>query len=464
MMRQDLSTPLLPLGVNLIGPFQSEKGIGSGVRLLLSAIKSIPLPTRLLNFVDTGSVNNDHSQVRFDQNNEFLINLVHLGFDSIPSFTEYQGGHFFNGRYNIAFWNWELSTFPETWASNGDHFHEIWVPSTYTQKSIMNTTHKKVRCIPYPISVPKELPSGIDRSYFQLPLDATIFLFAFDFSSYSARKNPEAVLKAFLKAFTGNENVLLLIKTVHGNKDPLGMKSLLKLCKENPRIRILDQVLNRSEMYALTKLCDVFVSLHRCEGFGLNIFEAMAMEKPVIVTGYSANMDYTDDSNSFLVDYQLVPIDQDYGPYKKGELWADPSIEHAAMQMRYVYENPEHAKEVGLRAARCIEKRLSVESTGKLVNASIRDMVLNEKIASWWPINVRNDSKWLADIAHFPLHSHRKFLGKMIVMLKRVFRRILRPSLERQSELNHQLFEEIASLKKQIDSLEREVQFLREKT
>ena len=101
-------------------------------------------------------------------------------------------------------------------------------------------------------------------------------------------------------------------------------------------VRILDQVLSRADIDALLELSDCYVSLHRSEGFGLTIAEAMSLAKPVIATAYSGNMDFMTLSNSFPVNYRLTAIERDYGPYRQGWPWADPDLEHAAALMRHV--------------------------------------------------------------------------------------------------------------------------------
>jgi glycosyltransferase involved in cell wall biosynthesis len=136
-------------------------------------------------------------------------------------------------------------------------------------------------------------------------------------------------------------------------------------------IKILDKVLDSEEIKALYVAADCYVSLHRSEGFGLTMAEAMALGKPVIATAYSGNMDFMTPSNSYLVKYSLTEIDRDYGPYKKGMVWAEPDIDDAARLMRYVYENQDEARRVGAIAATYIKEHFSPESVGKMYAARI---------------------------------------------------------------------------------------------
>lgn len=226
----------------------------------------------------------------------------------------------------------------------------------------------------------------------------------------------------------------------------------------------MDTVLSRPEMYALTNLCDVFVSLHRAEGFGLNILEAMAMEKPVIVTKYSSNMDYTEDSNSFLVDYKLVAIEKDAGPYKRGNVWAEPDIDCAARQMRLVYENAELAKMRAKRGAQTIQERLSSEKIGKMIQLALEEMVKQEKVAFTFDSKLfpnQMQGRDLQDVVDFPLDYHRTYFKKAAIWLKKIFRKCLGSSLRRQSQFNAQLLDQVEELSHKVQYLEQQIIELR---
>lgn len=446
-------------GVNLIGTFQSEKGIGTGVRALASGIQAAKIPLACINYHDPSSLNRDKTFSDFSDENPYLVNLVHLNPDVIPSFAERQGEGFFKNHYNIAFWNWELELFPEKWKNVSRYFHEIWAPSGYTQKAIEKLSIVPVRKIPYPIAVPHSLPEGVSRSTFSLPENALIFLFAFDFQSYRQRKNPEAVIEAFKQAFDGDDRALLLVKTIHQDKDPEGSLYLRSLAQGRGDILFLDLCLSRSEMYALTQLCDVFVSLHRCEGFGLNIFEAMAMQKPVIATGYSSNMDYMDESNSFPVEFTLKLLDRDYGPYPRGAFWADPSIGDAAKKMRLVFDHSEMAVQRAQRAAETITEHLHPERIGRMISNALEEMIRKKEPATYFPtktLSFSTDLKSHADISHFSMKASQKGDNLFSLFVKKALRKLLRPSLDKQTELNWLLLQRIEEMQAKIDALEKE--------
>lgn len=449
----------LSFGVNLVGTFQSEKGIGVGVRALASAMESVKIPISLVNYHDPHSINGDKTFTHFTDRNPYLVNLLHLNPEVIPSFASQRGKEFFKNRYNIAFWNWELEQCPEEWSIISGYFHEIWVPSAYTQKSIEKISKVPVRRIPYPVVVPDSVPQGISRQTFSIPEEKMVFLFAFDFQSCRQRKNPEAVIQAFKRAFRSDEPVLLILKTIHHEKDPEGVRLLRSLAEGADNIRFIDTCLSRSEMYALTKLCDVFVSLHRSEGFGLNIFEAMAMQKPLVATGYSSNMDYMDEANSFPVDFTLETLQKDYGPYRKGSFWAEPSISDAAQKLRFLYEHPEERKKKAQLAAATLSEHLQPEKVGRQISNALDCMIKNAKPTSYFPSKLLSftDLRSHADISHFPMKSTQKEEGALSLFLKKALRWFLRPSLDKQTELNLLLMERMEEMQDKIDALEKTI-------
>lgn len=180
------------------------------------------------------------------------------------------------------------------------------------------------------------------------------------------RKNPLAVVKAFLAAFQQDDDVRLVLKINNANQDPVNLAKLLDSAID-PRITIIRRVLSRGDMNALVNACDCIVSLHRSEGFGLIIAEAMWLGKPVVVTGYSGNMDFTHFDNSFLVGYTLVNVGPDNHPYPETCLWADPDIADAARQMRVVFENSDIRKTRAAKGASFIRNNFSPRKIGRLM-------------------------------------------------------------------------------------------------
>ena len=338
-----------PFGVNLAGYLTSEKGVGEAGRAAARALKASSVPYVLNNVADSGSANLDENSYSFTDDNPYCINLVHVNADQVPIFAAAKGDAYFRGHYNIGCWFWELSQFPPHLYSSFERFDEMWAASSFIHESLARVSPVPVVRMPLALPPEPQIDRNLNRSDFGLSPDVFIFFFTFDFASVLERKNPVGLINAFKMAFGDRNDSLLLLKVVHSEQHPSELDRLKTACSTS-NIRILDRLLSRPQMNTLLSISDCFVSLHRSEGFGIPIAEAMLLEKPVIVTSYSANMDFTTPANSFLVRHKLIEIDQDYGPYRKGWLWADPDLHHAAQLMRYAYENRDICIETGRRA------------------------------------------------------------------------------------------------------------------
>jgi hypothetical protein len=352
----------LPPGINVAGYVSSEKGVGEAMRASLRSIRAAGMQHVVNNFVDSGSRNID-SQYEIVADNPYRVNLVCVNADQVSYFARKKRGYF-AGHYNIGVWNWELSSFPAEWRSAFQPFNEIWAPSTFVQQALVELSPIPVIRMPYAVDLEALENNGWNRSSFAIPEDKFVFLFSFDFYSYMERKNPCGLIRAFKKAFGDRSEVLLVIKHSHADAVPDAHQRLLEVA-EGHNILLLDRVLPRAGVVGLMNACDSYVSLHRSEGFGLTLTEAMTLGKPVIATGYSSNTDFMDESNSFPVRYKLVELQRDHGPYKKGQVWADPEIDHAAQLMHFVYCNRTQADSIAQKGKEDVFRTLSPSVVGK---------------------------------------------------------------------------------------------------
>jgi 2-polyprenyl-3-methyl-5-hydroxy-6-metoxy-1,4-benzoquinol methylase/glycosyltransferase involved in cell wall biosynthesis len=350
-----------PFGVNVAGNLTSEKGVGEAVRSQVRSLISAGIPVALNNVLEDTALNSVNEFREFSDDNPYAINLIHLNADALSDFVECRERSYFEGRVNIGFWAWETSAFPREWWNRFQHLDEVWVGSDFVLDAVSRVSPIPVIKTPLAVldhSSYKPLP----RSSFGLSDKTFILLFAFDYMSIAERKNPMGVVQAFRKAFSGRDDVMLVLKCGHCEAYPREAAMLRAACK-GANIRILDKVSSRHEVSSLMSAADCYVSLHRSEGFGLTMAEAMSLGKPVIATGYSGNMEYMTAANSYLVKYELIPIATPHGPYHTGE-WADPDLDHAASLMRFVFENPGAAKEVGNRARADIRRTTSPRAAG----------------------------------------------------------------------------------------------------
>ena len=192
-----------------------------------------------------------------------------------------------------------------------------------------------------------------------------LFLFVFDYLSTVQRKNPVGLIEAFKLAFGAEEGPQLLIKTINGPLRPLSEEELLWAADGRPDIHVIDRSLQTRELHGLMAGCDCYVSLHRAEGLGLTLAEAMAIGKPAIATGYSGNLDFMTTENSYLVEHTIGRVGPECEIYPPEGEWAEPSLEHAARLMREVYGDGEEAARRGARAREDIARLLSPAATGR---------------------------------------------------------------------------------------------------
>ncbi len=350
------------LGVNLIGYLRTQNGVGQSARNAVTALRAAGIPFQLRNVRSHGLREGDQS-LTLDTATDarYGINLYVVNADQTAVVTA-ETSHFRGAdRYNVATWVWELSSLPAVWDSAFTAYDEIWAPSTYCQAAIAARSPVPVIHMPYVVTLPN--PSGLNRADFGISADRFVFLAVFDMRSVFERKNPLAVISAFSRAFGPADNCQLIIKINHADAAPAKMELLQKAAAGKP-VRLLTDTFPYADVAALMQASDCIVSLHRAEGFGFVMAEAMLLGKPVIATGYSGNIDFTLPSNSFLVGYSLAPVGPGCEPYDPEALWADPSEEDAVTQMRLVYSDVTLRRQKAAAGARFIRESFSAEAIG----------------------------------------------------------------------------------------------------
>jgi glycosyltransferase involved in cell wall biosynthesis len=215
------------------------------------------------------------------------------------------------------------------------------------------------------------------RRDFSLNDDTYLFLYTFDFFSYMDRKNPFAAITAFKNAFPlRSDRVGFVLKVMNGVDSDPRWKQMLDLISGDERIIIINETMDRDTVLGLFNVCDAYVSLHRSEGFGRGPAEAMYLGKPVIVTNYSGNTDFTLSDNSCLVDYRLVPVKDGQYIFEKGQVWADPNVDHAAWFMQKLFNDRDYADSIGRAGELYIKKEFNPITVGNIYKNRLKNIGL----------------------------------------------------------------------------------------
>jgi len=348
VMRQISITPQEPsisrgtFGVNLIGFARGELGIGEDIRQVALALEAQDIPVCILDFAPGKNISQaEDTAGRFMSDQPLYgINLFCLTGIETTRFVCERGLGALEGRYNIGLWPWELPDWPENCRHAYACVDEIWGISDYTAHAHRFAAPRPV----VPMGLPVELgPVGSQtRREFDLPEDTYLFSFAFDINSSAARKNPEGLIAAFQKAFPsgGGDQVGLVLKVSHPETGCALWKRIRRAAKKDPRIHLVERTMRRPELLALFNACDCFVSLHRAEGFGRCLAEALLLGKQVVATNFSGNTDFCREPRVALVRHRMVPLKSDDYMWGEGQSWAEPDLDHAAELMRSVRTHP----------------------------------------------------------------------------------------------------------------------------
>jgi glycosyltransferase involved in cell wall biosynthesis len=363
MKRRWQSRPAGPWqqGVNVVGYVTAVLGVGHVARVLASTLDAAAVAKVVVANKETVSEKSLPFDTRAASDAAHDVNLLCVNADHTPFLAEQLGPEFFAGRRTIGVWFWEVESFPPPPDGAFDVVDEVWVASDFVLESIAPVAPKPVRKFPLPVVVPTP-PADVTRAQLELPDDRFMFLFVYDFLSTAERKNPVGLIEAYTRAFGPDEGTVLVLKSINGDKRVEQLERVRRAAEGRPDVIVRDAYLSPDLHAALLAQSDAYVSLHRSEGFGLDMASAMGMGKPVIATGYSGNLDFMDDDTAYLVDYDLELVGPGSDPYPPESRWAAPRLDHAAELMRRVVERPEEARERGRRAEARIRTDFSLDA------------------------------------------------------------------------------------------------------
>lgn len=371
--------PAVAAGVNLVAYIEAEMGLGTAARGMAAAFEAAGIPFNVINLRHGNSARHtdyswSHKKV---ERSHYDTTVVCVNPDNSFYLRTQVPTEILAKRYVVGNWFWELPEMPDEWMSEFEFTDEVWAASNFIRDAIGSKAPGPVVHVPPVV----QLSSGnrLSRTQFDLPEDRFLFLAMFDARSVLYRKNPLGVMRAFNRAFSSNDSsVGLVMKFNKTDCEHPELRALREELADEKNVFLLDRNLSRGEMTSLIDLCDCFVSLHRSEGFGLGPAEAMSLGKPAILTNWSGNTDYMTSDNCVAIDYELVRLGKDYGPYRANQYWAEADLDQAAHWMMKMVKEPGLAKEIGRRGQQTINSEFSPQAVGKIIQQrlqQIRNMI-----------------------------------------------------------------------------------------
>ncbi|RQR58332.1 glycosyltransferase [Burkholderia sp. Bp9125] len=322
-------------GVNIVGFGRGELGIGEDVRMASLALAQVDCDHCVPRIpLAIGARQGDRTLEYYEVDKPlYRTNLIFLPHYETIRLLGATGNAVLGGRYNIGCWQWELPRYPSGLESALDVVDEVWSSTRFTADAMRTATDKPVQVMPMAVSLPP-LSRAYARDMFGVPQHAFTFLHILDGNSSVYRKNPLAVVRAFRQAFASHASgVHLVLKTMNMGQSSPQWDAVLELVRNDSRVTIISEAFERERVIGLQSVCDCFVSLHRAEGFGRNIAEAMLLGKPVIVSDFSGNRDFTTDATAFMVRGETIPVAPGEYSFADGQFWWDADVAVAAQCM-----------------------------------------------------------------------------------------------------------------------------------
>jgi glycosyltransferase involved in cell wall biosynthesis len=360
-------------GINLVGLAFAELGISESLRGIAHACAAGDIPFMVKDIRQPVAIRQADDSVKQYVSDEprYRCSLYCVNADMVPLVHGLIADSAAAGGYGIGYWYWEFDRLPLDWSDALSRLEELWVATEFVATAMRGATPKPVVKIPPPIEV--RLSRRYARSDFALREDRFLFLFSFDYNSFPKRKNPGGAIAAFRRAFGDRQDVGLVLKSVNGKRYPEQFAETRELANSDERIVLLDRFFTRDEISGLQSVVDAFVSLHRSEGLGLGLAESMYQGKPVIGTRYSGNLEFMNDENSCLVDYELVPVQPgEYMFHGEGLNWADADVDQAAELMRRLVDDAAFRDRIARAGQETIRSRFTAAATAKLIRERLR--------------------------------------------------------------------------------------------
>lgn len=369
-IRPPAGGPQVP-GINLVGYFTSQSSVGVVARLIAGCLThaGIPHSTHVIDDpeVDTGYLWTDtgealHEVTFICANADAALRVNHLL------------GPVLRDCHRVGLWWWETDDFPAAFDPSFAVVDEVWTGSEFTRRSIAARTDRPVRVIPLPVTVTAN-PHTAMRHRVGAKDGTFLVISVLSLDSVFARKNPLDAIDAYRRAFDPPDGAVLVLKITGSERHASDLARIRYAARERGDIVIVTDTLPIEDVHALIATCDCMLSMHRSEGFGLTLAEAMAYGRPVVATAYGGNTDFMDDTNAFLVPFQFVAIPADAAPYAAGGHWAAPDVAAAAALLRHIRENPRDSAARGRAGRERIERDYSPAALGGIIGEYLASRV-----------------------------------------------------------------------------------------
>jgi glycosyltransferase involved in cell wall biosynthesis len=338
-------------GLTIVGYLADGTGVAAGAHASVEACEAAGIPCEVID-----------ARPLEPSRGRYPVSLMHVNADETPRIAGLLGERFFLDRYTVGTWAWELEELPDNVLDAFNWVDEVWAVSGFVHQAIADKSPVPVVHMPHAVTIAPAV--GLSRAHFGLPESTFLFLTMYDVLSVQERKNPLGALAAFRMAFPNPQQVGFVIRANHASARKEDVAEVRRAIAETPGAVMLDKPMSRGEAQALQHACDAFVSLHRSEGFGLNIAEAMLLGKPVLATGWSGNLDFNTPRNSCLVDYRLLTLTADHGPYRRGSRWADPDLSQAAEYMVRLVRDEAYRRRISASGRETISSDFSPRAIG----------------------------------------------------------------------------------------------------
>jgi glycosyltransferase involved in cell wall biosynthesis len=364
-------------GVLFVGYVEVGLGLGESLRGLIAAAAARDLKFGIYPFrvgMET-RITGSFMPEKYDKTHRYDLNVIEVAADQLPVVFRSLDSRLYVNNYNVLRTYWELPRAPAAWASMLRGIDEIWAPNEFVRNAFGDVFPGAITVVPPCVAI-DEAAVYPGRTKFGLDDRRFYYLFSFDYYSYPDRKNPLGVVNAFQDAFRKNDdNVGLIIKSTGASQRYPEIKRRLQTAMdEDPRIKLFEGTMTRLDVLGLIQACNCYVSLHRSEGFGLGMVEAMNFGKAVIGTNFSGSTDFLSEQTGFPVSYDLRPIQPNEYVWADGQSWAEPNHHRTVELLRLIFENPQLRIKKGDNARAFVRQRYGKDAVGATIAARIAEI------------------------------------------------------------------------------------------